>query len=94
MKAYVTYQEIEKGERKRLVAEVSRQPWSRGILFLSIFIPLLVSGTIADSLSPAKRPSFEYFGIRFASAVILAALFWESFGRRRLKQEVEKIKNA
>jgi hypothetical protein len=94
MTTYVRFRDIEKGERKRLSAEASRQPHLRAALFAAIFVPLLLSGPLADYVAPMGSLSLAHFGARLVAALILAAIIWEIFGRRRLKADVEKLKNA
>ena len=94
MKTYIYYRDIDKGERKRLAMEASKQPRLRVILFVSILIPLLLSGVLADSIVSKNGPFWEHLVVRLVSALILAGIIWEIFGRRRLRADIEKLKNA
>jgi hypothetical protein len=93
MEAYVRFRDIEKGERKRLAAEVMRRPRLRAALFAAVIAPILLSGPLADSVAPRGRP-LEDIVARMVAAFLLAAIIWETFGRRRLRADVEKLKNV
>ena len=95
MNTRVNYRDIPKDERKRLATEVYRlTPRLRTIRFAAIFLPILFSGLLTDSVVPKGGPLLPRLGIRVLFSVILCAAIWETLGRPRLKSEVEKLKNA
>jgi hypothetical protein len=93
MNAYVTYADIPRAERKQLAAEAYRQTASlRRILFGLLFGAVVCAGPLFNLVLP-KLGFLPDFGVRVAGSVMLYAIAWEVFGRRRLEAAVEKLKN-
>lgn len=94
MKAHIKYGDIEKSERRRLTAEILRQPRFRILLFAFFLISFFSAGAITDYVVARNGPFLERFGIKVVAALVLFTVIWELPGRRRIKQEVERLKNA
>jgi hypothetical protein len=94
MRAQIKYRDIQKSERRRLTAEILRQPRFRLLMFAFILIAVLLSGTITDYIVAKNGPFLERFSVKVVTALILFAVIWELPGRRPIKQEVERLKNA
>jgi hypothetical protein len=89
-----SYADISVQERKRLAVVAYRCPGIRNSVFAAVLLPILFSGPIADGLAPHGISFIAHFGIRLAVGLVFSAVLWESFGRRRLKCEIVRLKNS
>ena len=95
MNSPIKYRDIPREERKRLAAEVYRRtPRLRTIRFAAVFLPILLSGLLANYFFPKSGQFLSRLSVVVVIALILCAIIWESIGHPRLKAEVEKLKNA
>jgi hypothetical protein len=95
MNAYVNYADISALDRKRLTTEAYRQSRGlRAVRLASILLPILFSGVVAKSIFPVDGSFPVKFSVSIITALILCAAIWEVFGRRQLKAEIERLKNA
>jgi len=91
----VRYNDIPTEERKHLASEALRSARSlRTVQFTASFLPLLLSGSLADLVLPKGGPFLPHLGVRVIFAVILYAISWAIIVRPRLRAEVEKLKNG
>jgi uncharacterized membrane protein len=97
MNTPVSYGDIPKDERNRLARDAFRlKPKLRGIQFSTFLSAFLFSSMFTDEIWPKGNLStfLARLAVHVVMAVVLNAIIWGVFGHRRLKTEVENIKNA
>ena len=95
MKTHVPYRDIPVKERKELGAEVYRRsPGLKILLFVVVLGSVLGTKLVLDHVWPQKGFSLARSATAVGGAVILFTIIWEIFGRRRLRAEVETLKNS
>ena len=97
MSAFVPYADIPKDERQRLAKDAYREePVIRIILFAGIMGSIVFSDIVVRYVVSRHGPMTlpKHLGLRLAAALFFTGIVWESFGRRRLKAAVEKLKNS
>ncbi len=95
MNPYMSYRDIPRAERKELARQAYRQtPALRRLMHGSMLAMPFIGGAMARHLLPPS-PSFPVrLGVDIACSLIVWTILWETFGRRRLKAEVEKLANS
>ena len=95
MNMHISYTDIPKDERRKLGVEAFRQaPHLRVVLFAAVFISILFSSFVADYGLSKSVPFLDRLGFVVICAPIMSVIIWTILGRRRLKAEVERLKNA
>jgi hypothetical protein len=95
MNMHINYADIPKEERKRLGTKAFHEtPQLRVVLFTAFFISFLFSSFFADSVLSKSVPFLDRLGFVAICTSILSVIIWTTFGRRRLKAEVERLRNA
>jgi hypothetical protein len=92
---HISYRDIPKEERKRLATKAfDLTPRLRNLQFVSVVVPMVVSGVITDSIVPKHDAFMSRLGVCVLIALVLCAIVQQFFVQPRLKAAIEKLKNA